>query len=65
LFRQGIDFFQAHYREGLFGVLSGILGQWSIVPVLGLAGLIVGWLRACFVGEERRAATRPCMRATF
>ncbi len=53
LFRHGIEFFQSIYREGIVAhVLEG-LGPWVIVPLLGLAGLIVGLLVDRFVGVER------------
>src|SRR5258706_8268034 len=56
LFREGIDFFQEFFREGLLRGAASVLGQWAvfwIVPVLGLAGLIVGLLIDHFIGEER------------
>lgn len=53
LFRQGFDFFGRVYREALSqGIFSG-LGIWAIIPVLGLAGLIVGLLMDRLIGEER------------
>jgi CIC family chloride channel protein len=53
LFRQGIDLFTQYYQEALeFGVLSGI-GKFALIPILGLAGLIVGFLMDRMVGEER------------
>lgn len=53
VFRQGIDFFGQFYRVALTqSILSGF-GVWAIVPVLGLAGLIVGLLMDRFIGEER------------
>src|ERR1041384_8333103 len=53
LFRHGIEFFQSIYREGILANLLGGLGSWAIVPILGLAGLIVGVLVNWFVGPER------------
>src|SRR5205823_6109527 len=55
---------QAHYREGFFDIFSRVLGQWAIIPVLGLAGLIIGWLRARFVGEERHEGVAGIIEAT-
>ncbi len=53
LFRHGFEFFQAVYRESLLdGLLHG-LGVWAIIPILALAGLIVGVLVDRFIGEER------------
>lgn len=53
LFRHGIEFFQRVYREGILShVLEGF-GPWLIIPILGLAGLIVGLLVDRFVGVER------------
>ncbi len=53
LFRHGIEFFQGVYREGILAHLLEGLGAWAIVPILGLAGLIVGLLVDRFVGTER------------
>ncbi|MHB8630011.1 MAG: chloride channel protein [Aggregatilineales bacterium] len=53
LFRQGITLFGQVYREALSqGIFSGF-GGWAIVPVMGLAGLIVGLLMDRLIGEER------------
>src|SRR5258707_8712123 len=53
LFRQGFDLFGRIYREALSqGLFSGF-GAWAIIPVLGLAGLIVGLLMDRLIGEER------------
>ncbi|MCC7447470.1 MAG: chloride channel protein [Anaerolineae bacterium] len=53
LFRHGFEFFQAIYRESLLdGLLRG-LGVWAIIPILALAGLIVGAIMDRFIGEER------------
>ncbi len=64
LFRQGIDFFQAHYREGLLDIVARVLGPWGLIPILGLAGLIVGWLKHRFVGEERHEGVAGIIEAT-
>src|SRR5579859_2890445 len=53
LFRQGIDFFQRVFRDNLSQAGSPLLGAWMIIPVLMLAGLIVGFLMDRFIGEER------------
>lgn len=53
LFRQGIDFFGRVYREALSQGILGGLGIWAIIPVMGLAGLIVGLLMDRLIGEER------------
>lgn len=53
LFRHGIEFFQTVYREGFLGHALEGLGSWAIVPILGLAGLMVGLIVERFVGIER------------
>lgn len=56
MFREGIDFFQRTFRDPLLVSLSSVsapLAVVAIVPVLALAGLIVGFLKHRFVGEER------------
>jgi len=53
LFRHGFEFFQAVYRESLMDGLLRWLGAWAILPVLALAGLIVGVIMDRFIGEER------------
>jgi CIC family chloride channel protein len=53
LFRQGIEFFGHAYREALLQSVFRGLGAWAIIPVLGLAGLIVGLLMDRLIGEER------------
>src|SRR5258708_18844379 len=50
LFRQGIDFFQRVFREGLSQAGTPLLGAWAIIPVLALAGVIVGFLMDRFIG---------------
>src|SRR2546421_291946 len=67
LFRQGIDFFQAVYRNNLLQAMSPVLGQWvffGIIPVLALAGLIVGLLMDRFIGEERHHGVAGIMEST-
>jgi len=53
LFRQGITLFGQVYREALSQGMFRELGIWAIIPVLGLAGLIVGLLMEHLIGEER------------
>ncbi len=66
LFREGIDlahrYFQALLLQG-FGVLAPALMVVGIVPVLMLAGLIVGFLKHRFVGEERLHGVAGIMEA--
>lgn len=53
LFRQGIDVFGVVYSQSLVhGIFRGF-GVWAIIPVMGLAGLIVGFLMDRLIGEER------------
>ena len=57
LFDEGIAFFQTTFREGLLYDLASAVGPWvflGIVPVLALAGLIVGFLLDRFIGEEHQ-----------
>ncbi|KAB2903748.1 MAG: CBS domain-containing protein [Anaerolineae bacterium] len=51
VFRIGIEAFHEHFREAMVHELG--LGDWGIVIVLPLAGVIVGLLMHIFVGEER------------
>lgn len=54
LFRAGIELFHTFFAEKLaVDLLGGLLGKWAIVPVLALAGFVVGWLMQRFVGQER------------
>lgn len=60
LYRSGIHFFHdlfvVQLGEGFIGQALASLGldpRWSIVPVLALAGLLVGLLMARFVGPEK------------
>ncbi len=53
LFREGIDFFQQTYREGILAGLAPKFGPWAIIPVLAMAGLLVGFLMDRLIGEER------------
>jgi chloride channel protein, CIC family len=63
LFQKGIEIFQEFYRNSLLeGVLRPI-APWSIIFVLGLAGLIVGFLKHRFVGEERHHGVAGIMEA--
>jgi CIC family chloride channel protein len=63
LFKHGIEFFEVYYRDTLLhGALSG-LGDWAIIPIVALAGLIVGLLKSRFVGEERHHGVAGIMEA--
>jgi len=56
LFREGIDFFQQNYRDLALSWLGSVyapLAILGIIPVLALAGFIVGFLKHHYVGEER------------
>jgi len=53
LFRQGYEFFTRTYQIGLSASLLSFLGSWALIPLLALAGLLVGLIKARFVGEER------------
>jgi CIC family chloride channel protein len=64
LFKHGFEFFQETYRHGLLEALGEPLGQWAIIPVLALGGLIVGLLAARFIGEERHHGVAGIMEAT-
>ncbi|MEP7287117.1 MAG: chloride channel protein [Chloroflexota bacterium] len=64
LFREGIDFFQRFFRESLLATVFGGLGNWGIIPVLGIAGLIVGFLAHRFIGEERHHGVAGIMEAS-
>ena len=63
LFQQGFDFFQKYYREGLAEGPLSFLGPWAIIPVLALAGLIAGFLKERFIGEERHHGVAGIMEA--
>ncbi|MBZ0288846.1 MAG: chloride channel protein, partial [Anaerolineae bacterium] len=63
LFQQGIEVFQHFYREALLeGPLHSFF-PWSMILVLGVAGLIVGFLKNRFVGEERHHGVAGIMEA--
>jgi CIC family chloride channel protein len=54
LYRSGIDFFEAILQDELaHEILGNVIGPLGIVVVLGLTGLLVGWLVQRFIGEER------------
>ena len=63
LFKHGFEFFEEAYRHTLLETLGGALGPWAIVPVLALAGLIVGLLLTRFIGEERHHGVAGIMEA--
>src|SRR5579871_2322551 len=63
LFRAGIDFFQRYFQQRLVSVFSGVLGPVSIVVVLALGGLIVGFLMERFIGHERHHGVAGIMEA--
>ena len=64
LFREGIEFFVRFYRDGLAEWLAPLLGAWAIVPILALAGLIVGWMMRRFVGAERHHGVAGIIEST-
>lgn len=64
LFREGIEFFQHIFREGLLENVFRGLGNWGIVGVLALAGLIVGFLMDRYIGEERHHGVAGIMEAS-
>ena len=64
LFKHGFEFFEETYRHSLLAALGEALGPWAIVPVLALAGLIVGALLARFIGEERHHGVAAILEAT-
>jgi CIC family chloride channel protein len=54
LFDHAIEFFHWLFREQLADHwLHGVFGAAAIIVSLSLAGLLVGWIMARFVGEER------------
>ena len=63
LFKHGFEFFEETYRHGLLEAFDPVLGRWAIVPVLALAGLIVGLLKSRFIGEERHHGVAGIMEA--
>ena len=64
LFQEGITLFQQSFQQGLMGSVFAILGRWGIIPVLGLAGLIVGYLSERFIGEERHHGVAGIMESS-
>lgn len=60
LFRLGIDFFHRLFR---IEALDLLLGRFAVVLSLALAGLIVGWIMARFIGEERHHGVAGIMEA--
>ncbi len=67
LFDEGIAFFEENFRNGLLHDLASALGPWvvvGIVPVLALAGLIVGFLLDRFVGHESQHGVAGIMAST-
>ena len=67
LFDEGITFFRNTFQDGLLRGIASVAGPWvvlGIVPVLALAGLIVGWLLERFVGEERHHGVAGIMAST-
>ncbi|MHB8625493.1 MAG: chloride channel protein [Aggregatilineales bacterium] len=64
LFRAGIDFFQSVYRDTGVHVLAPLFGAAALIPVLGVAGVIVGGLRARFIGAERHHGIAGIMEAS-
>src|SRR5690554_775994 len=63
LFQKGIEFFQLFYRENLLEGVFHSLSPWAIVPVLGFAGLIIGFLKHRYIGEERHHGVAGIMEA--
>jgi CIC family chloride channel protein len=63
LFKHGFEFFEEAYRHTLLETFGEALGPWAIVPVLALAGLIVGFLLSRFIGEERHHGVAGIMEA--
>jgi CIC family chloride channel protein len=61
LFRQGFEFFTRVYQVGLSQSVFAFLGVWALVPLLALAGLIVGLIKQRFVGEERHHGVAAIM----
>lgn len=64
LFKYAIEIFQEYYQHVLVEGPLHSLGAWAIVPVLALAGLIVGTLMNAFIGEERHHGVAGIMEAT-
>ncbi len=67
LFRSGIDFFQRIFREVPLQTLGPLLGAWvvfAIIPLLALAGYVVGSLVDRFIGDERLHGVASIMEAT-
>jgi chloride channel protein, CIC family len=64
LFKSGFEFFQVTYREPLVETLRPLLGDWGIVPVIALGGLIVGLFVQRFIGHERHHGVAGIMEAT-
>jgi chloride channel protein, CIC family len=64
LFRSGIDFFEEYFRAGLLGSIFVWMGGWGIVPVLAVAGIIVGLLMERFIGEERHHGVAGIMESS-
>lgn len=61
LFRQGYEFFTRTYQVGLSSGPLSFLGAWALVPLLALAGLLVGLFQKRFVGEERHHGVAAIM----
>ncbi|MEO8611613.1 MAG: chloride channel protein [Chloroflexota bacterium] len=64
LFQKGIEVFQEFYQKTLLDSPLHNIAPWSIIIVLGLAGLIVGFLKDRYVGEERHHGVAGIMEAT-
>lgn len=63
VYRAGIDFFHGVFREDMAHQVSGMFGAFSIVIVLAGVGLLVGWIRQRFIGEERHHGVAGIMEA--
>lgn len=63
LFKRGFEVFEAVYREPLLGALGAALGPWAIVPILALAGLLVGAAKQRLIGVERHEGVAGVMEA--
>ena len=67
LFDVGITFFQSSFQSGLLQGVASVAGPWvflGIVPVLALAGLIVGLIADRSIGEERHHGVAGIMAST-